>query len=331
MKKWLVVAGIGVVALLISGVLVGAALAEGPQNGKNGVQQTFISKLARILGIQEEQLKTAVKQAQGEMVDDAQKAGKLNQDQADRLKERIDKEGVWGPPNIFPPQGNPHGKGLLPAIPYIGQHLNALAEFLVMKPAELIAELGKNKSLAEIAQEHGKTREQLKQAILSYVQKQLDEAVAKGKLTKEKADAQKQRANAEIDKLLDAKLKGRIGVPQRGFGHQFVIPQLGSFLKTAADFLGVKPGDLQAEMKQGKTLAQIAKERGKTPEQLKETVLTNLQTKLDEAVANGKLTKEKAAKMRQKASEQLDNLINTSLPDRKPGEPKKPGTSSGKS
>jgi len=97
-KKLLIASGIGLVLLLISGVIVGIALADNPPGGQNGVQQTFIGKVAKILGISEQKLQDAAKQAQLEMVDDAVKAGKLNQEQANRLKERINKGGVWGPP-----------------------------------------------------------------------------------------------------------------------------------------------------------------------------------------------------------------------------------------
>ncbi|MDO8672750.1 MAG: hypothetical protein Q7O66_15165 [Dehalococcoidia bacterium] len=242
MKKWLVVAGIGVLALLVSGGLVGMVLAAGPTDGKSGIQQTFISKLAKVLGIQEDQLKKGITQAQNEMVDDALKAGKLNQDQANKMKDRIGKGGNWGAPSMRPPKGRqnmhppmgPNGKPNTPSMP------------------------GAN-------------------------------------------------------------------------GRQFMMPGMQNFMKTATDFLGMKPADLMAEMRQGKTLAQIAKDHGKSVVDLKNKLVTDAQTKIDEAATKGTITKDKAAELKKTLGDQADKFLNSSMQDKWHMMPKKPAPSAGKS
>ncbi len=64
---------------------------------------------------------------------------------------------------------------------------------------------------------------------------------------------------------------------------------------------------------------------------LKEAILANLQKKLDEQVAGGKLTKDKAAEAMKNAGAQVDKLLNTKLQTGRPTLPKKPGTSFSKS
>lgn len=218
MKKKLIVAGAGLTLLLISGALIGVALAADPTptpNGSNTPYQTFITKLAKILGIQEQQLTDAVKKARTEMVDDDLKTGKLTPDQANKLKEGIDKGNGWGAPmhggrGPAGPGGPEFGRGFGPMH---GTEMTDVASLLGVKPEDLMAELKTGKTLAQVGQEHGKTRDQLKRAIVAGIQKSVDKAVADGKLTKVKADEIVKNAGTQADRMLDGSFKAPNGVP----------------------------------------------------------------------------------------------------------------------
>jgi hypothetical protein len=80
--------------------------------------------------------------------------------------------------------------------------------------------------------------------------------------------------------------------------------------KALADFLGVAPKDLKAQLKQGKSLAQIAQAQGKTVDQLKAYLRGQAKTKLDAAVAAGKLTQAREDQALQKLDATLDKLVN---------------------
>ncbi|WXJ81839.1 hypothetical protein MHLNE_11920 [Moorella humiferrea] len=67
-----------------------------------------------------------------------------------------------------------------------------------------------------------------------------------------------------------------------------------NFSTEIAGILGTTPEELRQELKSGKTLEQIVTGKGLTLDQLKEQLINNVKSKLDEAVNNGKLTKEKA-------------------------------------
>lgn len=90
--RWLVVtlAVLGVLAL------AGAALAEENQNptGPVALPQVFLDKLAAALGIDRATLDSAIKEASTATVDEAQKQGIITQDQADRIKSRIQEGGA---------------------------------------------------------------------------------------------------------------------------------------------------------------------------------------------------------------------------------------------
>src|SRR3972149_1904057 len=86
MKRLLMI-GAAVAALAIAVVLVGGAVTSAQEG--DGPVGTFISKLAGKLGISEEQLRTAVKDTETEMIDEALAGGKITQEHADSLKEPV--------------------------------------------------------------------------------------------------------------------------------------------------------------------------------------------------------------------------------------------------
>ncbi len=80
------------------------------------------------------------------------------------------------------------------------------------------------------------------------------------------------------------------GCGMRGLGfnwHQ-------TMLETAAKALGLTPDELTAEFQAGKTLAQIAKERGVELADVQKALLDARKTALDKAVADGLITQEQA-------------------------------------
>lgn len=83
-----------------------------------------------------------------------------------------------------------------------------------------------------------------------------------------------------------------------------------------AEVLGMQPRDLLTELKTGKTVAQVANERGIETQSLIDQLVAKVNAKVDEAVANGKLSAERAAQIKQKAPERITKLVDTPLPDR---------------
>ncbi len=191
MKKLLIV----LAAVAALGVALVAVVGAGAEEG-DGPAKTFISKLADRLGISEEELAGAVKDTQLEMIDEAVADGKLTQDQADRLKERIE-EGEL----VFPGRGRP---GPRERECRIAQGVVASAAgILDMTPGDLVAELRDGRSLAQVAEENGMTSEELQTALLDAAQERLDQAVADGKLTQDQADRVFEGLSSNIEKIVN--------------------------------------------------------------------------------------------------------------------------------
>src|SRR5262245_17266610 len=66
--------------------------------------------------------------------------------------------------------------------------IKAAADVTGTQPKDVLAALGDGKSLAQYAQEHGKTADNVVQAARTNLQDQLNQALSGGKLTQERAD-----------------------------------------------------------------------------------------------------------------------------------------------
>lgn len=77
-----------------------------------------------------------------------------------------------------------------------------------------------------------------------------------------------------------------------------------SLVTVAADVLGMERADLIAELLTGKTIAQVAQERGVDPQTIVDAFIAIRAEKLAEAVANGCITQEQADLMLEHLAEE---------------------------
>lgn len=136
------------------------------------------------------------------------------------------------------------------------------------------------KTAFDLAKEKGMTPDQLKKAIVDEKLKKIDQLVADGKITKEKADTIKADLPARI-KEWDGNLKHHKG------GH---LKPIYSILENK----GFTKAQIDEAAKAGKTAFDLAEEKGMTKDQLKAAIIDEKSKKIDQAVTDGKITKEKA-------------------------------------
>jgi hypothetical protein len=136
----------------------------------------------------------------------------------------------------------------------------------------------------------------LKQALAN----QVDAAVAAGRLTKEQGAELKQRLESGDFPL--------IGGLHRGGGHHF-----GFFggLDAAAGYIGVTETELRTQLENGESLAQVAKDHGKTADGLVAALVADAKQKLDTAVSAKRLTQAQANEMLSGLNERITNLVNS--------------------
>ena len=86
-------------------------------------------------------------------------------------------------------------------------------------------------------------------------------------------------------------------------------------LEPAATYLGMSEADLR-EALEDKTLAEIAKEKGKTVDGLVRAIVAAEENTIDEAVADGRITKAQASEIKSRLAEHVKALVNGELRNR---------------
>jgi hypothetical protein len=81
-------------------------------------------------------------------------------------------------------------------------------------------------------------------------------------------------------------------------------------LPAAAAYLGVTPVALRAELRSGKSLAQVATAKGKLVDGLETALVAAIKTKVDAARAAGKLDPARADRLLQRAPQLVERLVN---------------------
>jgi hypothetical protein len=150
---------------------------------------------------------------------------------------------------------------------------------------------------SQLGVEPGELSDALKQALKNRV----DEAVAAGGLTEEQGARLKERIDSS-----DVPLPlGVFGL--KGFGHH--ATPLGSF-SSAATYLGLTEVELRSRLADGKTLAEIARDEGKSVDGLVQALVKAAETKIDAAVDAGRLTKAQADEIKADLEERTRDLVN---------------------
>jgi hypothetical protein len=161
----------------------------------------------------------------------------------------------------------------------------------------------------DAAAQLGVSPDKLSGALKQALKNRVDEAVKAGRLTKAQGDRIKQAIDAG-----DAPLFG-FG-PRRFHEHEHFEAH-GPFskgLETAASYLGLTEDKLLSELRGGKSLAQVAKAHGKSADGLVNAMVKQAETKLDQAVKNGRLTEAEKKEMLTGLKARITDLVNGRFP-----------------
>ena len=162
--------------------------------------------------------------------------------------------------------------------------------------------------VADAAEQLGVEPAELSDALRQALANRLDEAVEAGTLTEAQAERMKQRIEANDFPLFAGPMLGHRGGPGgHGPGH-------GAKLDTAASFLGVTEAELRESLQGGKTLAEIATDEGKTVDGLVDALVAAATERLDEAVADGRLTKAQRDELVASLEERTSAMVNGERP-----------------
>lgn len=196
-----VVAG-GIAALAVAGAGGAVAATQWSPKAEN---EAVLEDAAKELGVDPDKLDDALRTALENRVDEAVKAGRLSEEEGNRLKEAIES-------GDFPVLGVPlmrgHGPGFGPGFGEGHLHIEFrglvdTAEYLGLSEEELRAELAEGKTLAEVAKAHDKSVDGLVDALVKATNARLDEAVAQGHLSQEQADELKKGTKERVEAFVN--------------------------------------------------------------------------------------------------------------------------------
>jgi hypothetical protein len=147
---------------------------------------------------------------------------------------------------------------------------------------------------------------QLSNALKQALKDHIDAAVADGRMTKTEGEALKKRIDSGGFPLF--------GPPVLGFGRfehfgHHIFPGLSA----AASYLGLSERQVRDQLETGKSLAQVAKDEGKSVDGLVAALKERLKSRLDAAVAAGRVTKAQEDEILNNADERIREFVNMKL------------------
>jgi hypothetical protein len=114
-----------------------------------------------------------------------------------------------------------------------------------------------------------------------------------------------EQATAVAEALEAAKPEGPMG------GHRFGP---GPGLEAAAEAIGIEASALRSALQDGQTIAQVAEANDVAVQTVIDAIVAEMNSHLDEAVTNGRLTQEQADEMKANATERATALVNGERP-----------------
>jgi hypothetical protein len=183
-----------------------AAVAQGRGDDPAAEREAFLEDAAGRLGVEPGELEGALEEAAVARVEDALESGRLTEEQATELKERI-RSGQLGLPGLgfrggAPGLGGPDAHGFKHA--GLGL-LEPAADYLGLEEEALRDRLSDGDSLAEIAEAEGKSVEGLVDALVAAARERLDD----GRLDESEREEMVERIRERVEDLVQGALPGR--------------------------------------------------------------------------------------------------------------------------
>jgi hypothetical protein len=170
--------------------------------------------------------------------------------------------------------------------------------------------------LGDVAKRLGIGRDKLEDAVEDARIARIDAAVAAGDLTKKQGEKLKEHVRADE---FPAILPGLRGGPGSGIApiDRPRLPVPGppgaDFLGGAGDYLGMDRAELREALVDGKSLAELAKDKGKSVDGLKQALRDEVRENADRAVEDGVLTSEQADRFVEKFGRAIDAFVEDGL------------------
>jgi len=180
--------------------------------------------------------------------------------------------------------------------------LQTAATTIGVSPQDLAGQIRGGKTVAAVATEHSVDPGSVVNAVVAALTQRIDQAAAQGKIDANRADLAKQKvpdiANRFVNQTKSKQSQG---------GRRAVLKDAA---KAAAKEIGISVADLKQARKDGKSIAQVAKDHNKSVDDVVNAIVKQATSDIDQMVKDGKLDSKKADQIKQKLPDRAKTLVN---------------------
>ena len=193
--------------------------------------------------------------------------------------------------------------------------LGESAKYLGLTQKDLVTKLP-GTTLGKVADSTpNKNKVGLVAALSTAANEDITKALSEKKITDDQAKKLRDGLAAEISTFVDRTWPTKPAVAPRAAAGSNVKAFLGDMLQTARDYLGgVTMQDLVTAMRSGKSLGDIANEKGKGRDGLVAALTLSANTRIDKAVADNKVTADQAATLKTKVATEIATFVDRKYP-----------------
>ena len=163
----------------------------------------------------------------------------------------------------------------------------------------------------DAANQLGVQPRELSNALKQALKNRVDDAVEDGRLTEEQGRRLKERIDSGGVPFFGLGPRGFHDHHRKGLGPHMLF---GGKAAGAAEYLGMERTEMFEALSRGKTLADLARERDKPVAGLIDAMVEATEKRLDEAVADGKLTEADKKEVLADVRERISRLVNEGFP-----------------
>ena len=178
--------------------------------------------------------------------------------------------------------------------------LRTAATTIGVSPQDLAGQIRGGKTVAAVATEHSVDPANVVNAVVAALTQRIDQAAAQGKIDANRADQAKQKVPDIANRFVNETKS------KRGRGRAI----LKDAANAAAKEIGVSVADLKQARKDGKSIAQVAKDHNKSVDDVVNAIVKQATSDIDQAVKDGKLDSKKADQIKQKLPDRAKQLVN---------------------
>jgi polyhydroxyalkanoate synthesis regulator phasin len=192
--------------------------------------------------------------------------------------------------------------------------LGESAKYLGLAPKDLFAKLP-GTSLGKIADATpNKNKVGLVTALTAAANEDITKALSEKKITEDQAKKLRDGLAAKINTFVDRTWPTRSAVKPHPAGTH-VRAVLGDMLQTARDYLGgMTREEVMTAMRSGKSLGEIANDKGRGRDNLVAALTLAANTRIDKAVADKQLTAEQATTLKSKVAAEIATFVDRKHP-----------------